>query len=68
MIQTEKDFNSKMSKDEIIGYIRRNDNFFEDAHLENYSFHELMLIKISIDAEMNKDKRYKPMERNKKIL
>ena len=43
-----------MTKEEIINYIRECDAFFNDAHLENYSYHELMLIKISIDVEKEK--------------
>jgi hypothetical protein len=54
-----------MTKEEIIAFIRDYDVFFADAHLENYSFHELMLIKISIDVEKEKklNKDYKAMER-----
>lgn len=40
-----------MTKEEIIKYIRECDSYFIDAHLENYSYHELMVIKISIDVE-----------------
>ena len=50
-----------MIKEEIIKYIREYDSFFIDAHLENYSYHELMLIKISIDVEKYKKTDYKPM-------
>ena len=51
-----------MSKEETINYIREHDNFFKDAHLENYSDHELMLIKISIDVEKAKPSDYKAVE------
>jgi hypothetical protein len=51
-----------MSKEETINYIRAHDNFFKDAHLENYSDHELMLIKISIDVEKAKPSDYKAVE------
>ncbi len=55
----------KMTKEEIINYIREHDAFFSDAHLEDYPFHELMLIKISIDVEKEKMlyKDYRSMER-----
>ena len=43
-----------MKKEEIIKYIREYDSFFENAQLENYSYHELMLIRISIDVEKAK--------------
>lgn len=45
---------SSMTKEEIIKYIRNGDDYFMDAHLENYSYHELMVIKISIDVEKEK--------------
>ncbi len=59
-----------MTKEEIINYIRKYDSFFLDARLENYSLHELTLIKISIDVEKEKvlDKDYKPLERMKGLL
>ena len=50
-----------MTKEEIINYIREYDTFFLDAHLENYSYHELMLIKISIDVEKSKNLNFQPM-------
>lgn len=51
-----------MTKEEIIKYVREYDTFFVDAHLENYSYHELMLIKISIDVEKKLSKEvYIPM-------
>lgn len=43
-----------MTQTEIIKYIRDYDKFFMDANLEKYSYHELMLIKISIDVEKEK--------------
>lgn len=54
---------SNMTKEEIIKYIRDFDPFFMDAHLEEYPFHELMLIKISIDVEKEKVqyKDYRPL-------
>ena len=51
-----------MTKEETINYIREYDNFFKDANLENYSDHELMLIKISIDVEKSKPVDYRPVE------
>jgi hypothetical protein len=51
-----------MTKEEIIKYIRDHDVFFKDARMESYSYHELMLIKISIDVERSKQSDYKPME------
>jgi hypothetical protein len=53
-----------MTKDELIKYIREYDAFFSDAHFENYSYHELMLIKISIEVERDKKliADYKPIE------
>ena len=50
-----------MTKEEIIKYIRDYDAFFTDAHLEDYPYHELMLIKISIDVERSKQVDYIPM-------
>lgn len=44
-----------MNKDEIIKYIREYDPFFLDANLEHYTFHELMLMKTSIDIEKEKN-------------
>ncbi len=44
------------TKNNLIQYIRTNDNFFTDAALENYSIHELTIIKISIDTEKEKQK------------
>ena len=44
-----------MTKVEIIQYICDFDAFFKDAHLEDYSYHELMVIKISIDVEKSKE-------------
>lgn len=54
---------TKIAKEEIINYIREYDPFFLDAKLENYPYHELMLIKVSIDVEKEKklNKNYKPM-------
>ncbi len=43
-----------MIKEELIKYIRNNDTYFENASLQTYSGHELMLIKISIDSEQEK--------------
>jgi hypothetical protein len=51
-----------MTKDEIIKYIREYDAFFVDAHLEDYPYHEIMLIKVSIDVEKSKQNDYKPMD------
>jgi hypothetical protein len=51
-----------MTKEEIINYIREYDSFFKDANLENYSQHELSLIKISIDIEKSKSADYQPMQ------
>ena len=55
-----------MKKEEMIKYIRENDSFFENAQLENYSYHELMLIRISIDvekAERDNQEYRRPVER-----
>lgn len=55
-----------MKKEEIIKYIRENDSFFKNAQLENYSYHELMLIRISIDVEKakyNNEEYVRPTER-----
>ena len=59
-----------MTKEEIITYIRAYDPFFADAHLENYSYHELMLIKISIDVEKEKAKDigFKPIAKIEGLL
>lgn len=54
--------NINMSKEEIIKYIREYDPFFLDAHLENYPYHELMIIRISIDVERSKEADYEPMK------
>lgn len=58
-----------MTKELLIEYIRRYDDFFADADLENYSYHELMLIKISIDAEKQKemDGEYYPIQLIEKV-
>lgn len=45
-----------MNKGETIKYIREYDPFFLDANLEHYTFHELMLIKTSIDIEKEKNR------------
>jgi len=50
-----------MTKEEIIRYIRAYDAFFLDAHLESYSYHELMVIKISIEVEQSKEADFMPM-------
>lgn len=57
-----------MTKEEVIKYIREYDSVFTDARLENYSYHELMLIKISIDVEREKIliTGYKPIEKIEK--
>ena len=56
-----------MTKEETIKFIREQDAFFKDAHLENYSDHELMLIKTSIDIEKSKNADYKPIQLMEKI-
>lgn len=53
-----------MNKEEIINYIREYDPFFLDANLEHYTFHELMLIKISIDIEKVKNQNSMLFQKN----
>lgn len=60
-----------MKKEEIIKYIRKHDSFFENAQLGNYSYHELMLIRISIDVEKakyNNEEYIRPMEKAENYL
>ncbi|HEY4800547.1 MAG TPA: hypothetical protein VII99_15820 [Bacteroidia bacterium] len=51
-----------MSIEETIKYIQENDPFFKDAHLDNCSDYELMLIKRSIDIEKLKQADNRPIE------
>jgi len=60
---TDNIMTTNMTKEELIKYIRNYDTFFIDAHLEHCPFHELMLIKVSIDIEKEKKTivDYKPL-------
>ena len=40
-----------ISREQVISIIRSCDEYFKDAHLENYSEHELMVIQTSIEIE-----------------
>lgn len=56
------------AKEDLIKFIRENDPCFQDARFENYSYHELVIIKVSIEIEREKCEDYKPIGLIAKLL
>ena len=57
-----------MTKEETIKYIQERDFFFNDAHLDNCSEYDLMLIKRSIDIDKIKQTNNQPLLRVENLL